>query len=408
MWTSSVLPELDRKTTELPSDSAGETPACWTPSFRACSRKSSGIRRARRASSLPPNSRISTDCDPPSPEDRRPCKTARSRALTDSGTTASTTGGQRLPADALRRVTPQAVHAPRRACAMREKRARGRVRRTPARIIELRGRMAWSTIVRRRTSWNPLHSWTALAGVDRQRRFLATTRAAHPQQRAALPSDPPTVEEIIAVMRAAGDDPMGSGFAARSSCCGAPGCGSAKRSRWPRAIWIGSRARFRSDTERAAGAVRSGWTVGHGSSSIPGSTSVRACRSARCSACCAARQADGRAQRPGSVCSCATAAQRRGHSTGCVAGWRRIIMPTRSLCRGVREVAAQEGSGPETVGIFRGPRGTSGACRGAGSGRVWRRGVWRGRSPVACGSCRRGDRCWSSRSVRGRARGRSR
>jgi hypothetical protein len=28
------------------------------------------------------------------------------------------------------------------------------------------------------------------------------------------PPDPPTVEEIIAVMRAAGDDPMGSGFAA--------------------------------------------------------------------------------------------------------------------------------------------------------------------------------------------------
>ncbi len=51
---------------------------------------------------------------------------------------------------------------------------------------------------------------------------------------------------------------------------------------------------------------------------------------------------------------------------------RCIIRPTRALCRGKREVAAQERSGGFPVGIFRGPRGTSGARPGVGSGRVWR------------------------------------
>ena len=58
---------------------------------------------------------------------------------------------------------------------------------------------------------------------------------------------------------------------------------------------------------------------------------VRACRSARCSACCAARLADGRAQQPGSVFSCATPRSR----PGCVGGWPRISsgMLTLSRCR---------------------------------------------------------------------------
>ena len=71
----------------------------------------------------------------------------------------------------------QRVRAVRRAYGLREKRARGRVRGAPARIIELRGRMAWSTIVRRRTSWNPLHSWIALAGAGRRRPCPGITEA---------------------------------------------------------------------------------------------------------------------------------------------------------------------------------------------------------------------------------------
>jgi hypothetical protein len=45
------------------------------------------------------------------------------------------------------------------------------------------------------------------------------------------PPDPPSVEEIIAVMRDCGRRRRACGCARSSSCCGAPGCGSAKRSR---------------------------------------------------------------------------------------------------------------------------------------------------------------------------------
>jgi hypothetical protein len=63
------------------------------------------------------------------------------------------------------------------ALALREKRARGRVRRTPAWIVDLGGTMVWSTIVRGRTSWNLLHWWIALAGAGRRRPYLGTTEA---------------------------------------------------------------------------------------------------------------------------------------------------------------------------------------------------------------------------------------
>ena len=93
---------------------------------------------------------------------------------------------------------------------MREKRARGWVRSTPARIIELRGRMAWSTIVRRRTSWSPLPlaglRWPAPLACD----FVWFHQGRPPRNKGLrFPPDPPTVEEIIAVMRAAGDGPDG-------------------------------------------------------------------------------------------------------------------------------------------------------------------------------------------------------
>jgi hypothetical protein len=145
------------------------------------------------------------------------------------------------------------------------------------------------------------------------------------------PPDPPTVEEIIAVMRAAGDEPDAVRLRGVIVVLWRAGLRSAKRLRWPRAIWTGSGARFRSDAGRAAGAVRSGWTVGHGSSSSPGSTCVLVCRSARCSACCVVRLAGGRAQRPGSVSSCAT----RRSPLGCVGGLRPISsgMLTLSRCR---------------------------------------------------------------------------
>jgi len=61
-------------------------------------------------------------------------------------------------------------------------------------------------IVHRRTSWNPHHCWIA----PRRLRSPATLASFHqvlvPRNKGLrYPPDPPTVEEIVAVMRAAGD-----------------------------------------------------------------------------------------------------------------------------------------------------------------------------------------------------------
>src|SRR5436190_12900927 len=78
------------------------------------------------------------------------------------------------------------------------------------------------------------------------------------------PPDPPTVEEIIAVMRAAGDDSGGLRLRGLLSCCGAPAHGSAKRSRWPRATSTRTVERSWSVMARAASAAGPGWTGGAG------------------------------------------------------------------------------------------------------------------------------------------------
>jgi hypothetical protein len=51
------------------------------------------------------------------------------------------------------------------------------------------------------------------------------------------PADPPTVDEIVAVMRQVGEDRHGHRLRALIVVCGAPGCGSRRRSRWSRPIW---------------------------------------------------------------------------------------------------------------------------------------------------------------------------
>ena len=75
------------------------------------------------------------------------------------------------------------------------------------------------------------------------------------------PADPPKVEEIIAVMRAAGDAHTAAGSAASSSS-GEPGCASTKRSRSPRPISISAAARCSSDAARADAAAKSASTTG--------------------------------------------------------------------------------------------------------------------------------------------------
>ena len=90
------------------------------------------------------------------------------------------------------------------------------------------------------------------------------------------PADPPKVEEIIAVMRTAGDGAHGRRLRGLIVSCGAPGCGSRKRSRSPKAISISAAARCWSGAARAGAVARSAWTPGAGSSSSRGSTAARA------------------------------------------------------------------------------------------------------------------------------------
>ena len=144
------------------------------------------------------------------------------------------------------------------------------------------------------------------------------------------PPDPPTVEEIIAVMRSAGDDRDGLRLRGIIVIL------------WRAGLRIGEAlALSESDLDPAGGAVlvrrgkagsgaRSAWTAGRGSTSSPGSPSARPCRSSRCSVCCAARHAVGHERRPGSAFSSAPRQPRRA----CVGGSRLTSSgtPTRSRC----------------------------------------------------------------------------
>jgi hypothetical protein len=72
-----------------------------------------------------------------------------------------------------------------------------------------------------------------------------------------------------------------TGCARSSSCSGAPGCASRKRSRSPSTIWTRGADRCSSATARAAAGARSAWTNGAGNSCVPGSPLGRAtCRAA--------------------------------------------------------------------------------------------------------------------------------
>ncbi len=84
-------------------------------------------------------------------------------------------------------------------------------RTIPAVVARGGGTMARSSIaVQRRTSWNPRRCWIALAGLDRPRPRPASTRGSRPLTRGC--GTRPTrrrSREIVAVMRAAGDDTEG-------------------------------------------------------------------------------------------------------------------------------------------------------------------------------------------------------
>jgi hypothetical protein len=76
------------------------------------------------------------------------------------------------------------------------------------------------------------------------------------------PADPPKVEQIVAVMRAAGDDAHGRRLRGLIVILGAPGYGSRKPPASPRPTSITAAASCSSDAVRADDAARWAWTNG--------------------------------------------------------------------------------------------------------------------------------------------------
>ena len=105
-----------------------------------------------------------------------------------------------------------------------------------------------------------------------RRRSPATLPEFHPgrpprNKGMRYPADPPTIDEIVAVMRRAGDGVHGRRLRGLIVVLCAPACGSTRRSRSPRPTWTRVAGRCWCGAARAAGAARSGWTTGPGSSS---------------------------------------------------------------------------------------------------------------------------------------------
>src|ERR671915_1053019 len=75
------------------------------------------------------------------------------------------------------------------------------------------------------------------------------------------PADPPKVEEIIAVMRAAGDGAHGRRLRGLIVIMWRAGCASRKRSLSPRQISINAAGRSWSGAARAGAGARSAWTL---------------------------------------------------------------------------------------------------------------------------------------------------
>ena len=107
------------------------------------------------------------------------------------------------------------------------------------------------------------------------------------------PADPPTVEEIIAVMRTAGDDADAVHLRGLIVVLWRAGLRISEALGLTESDLDPARAQSWSAMARAANAARSVWTVGGGSSSSRGCNCAPNFRLERCSACYAVRRAAG-------------------------------------------------------------------------------------------------------------------
>ena len=143
----------------------------------------------------------------------------------------------------------------------------------------------------------------------------------------------------------------GRGCGRSSSCSGAPGCASTKRSRSAKPTSTRGAARCSCAAARAAAAARSAWTTGPGSNCSPGSPRASSSRSARCCASRPARPADVRGRRALPAPSCA----RPPSGRACAVGSRRISSVTRHAVEMAREgvplIVIQRQLGHTNLGI---------------------------------------------------------
>ena len=98
------------------------------------------------------------------------------------------------------------------------------------------------------------------------------------------PADPPTVEEIVAVMRMIGDRAEGYRLRALLVLLWRAGLRIGEALSLQESDLDRSRGAVSFGVARAASAVRSGWTVGRGTGSTHGSRSATSSRSDRCCA----------------------------------------------------------------------------------------------------------------------------
>ena len=115
------------------------------------------------------------------------------------------------------------------------------------------------------------------------------------------PADPPTVEEIIAVMRQTGDDRHGFRLRALIIVLWRGGLRVQERARSASVTSTRGAGRCSCVTARAAGAARSAWTPGAGSSYSPGVPPGLSYPPGRCSASSTARPAGGPGRAPTSA-----------------------------------------------------------------------------------------------------------
>jgi hypothetical protein len=115
------------------------------------------------------------------------------------------------------------------------------------------------------------------AGRPRSPATLPGYHAGRPPRNKGLryPADPPRVEEIVAVMRQAGNGVHGARIRGLIVVLWRAGLRITRPSTWPRQISIRSAAPSSCAVERVASDVNPAWTIGAGSSFAGGSSIAR-------------------------------------------------------------------------------------------------------------------------------------